>query len=191
METSFSPVKSILTRAGGYLQTVCSHSLQPYRGCPFGRSLCGAGCYVRHSGHLLKGREWGAFLEVRTNAGEVYREQYERERKWAHGARGRFSVFLSSATEPFPPQERRYGVTRGVLEAMSEAPPDELIVQTHSHRVGEEVERLANSINCVICGFICRLRRIGRGCRGWLGMRVRWRSGSRRRRGFGGRGCSW
>jgi hypothetical protein len=37
-------VRSILTRATGYLRTVCSHSLQPYRGCTFGNSLCGVGC---------------------------------------------------------------------------------------------------------------------------------------------------
>lgn len=135
MNTSLSTVKSILTRAGGYLQTVCSHSMQPYRGCPFGRSLCGVGCYVKHSGHILKGREWGSFLEVRTNAEEAYRVQVERERRWARRTRGRFSIFLSSATEPFPPQEARFGVTRGLLEAMKEEPPDELIVQTHSHRV--------------------------------------------------------
>ncbi len=148
MDTSVSDVKSILTRAGGYLQTVCSHSLQPYRGCPFGKSLCGVGCYVRHSGHLLKGREWGSFLEVRTNAAESYLRQYERERAWARRTRGSFSIFLSSATEPFPPQEARFGVTRGVLDAMIEQPPDELIVQTHSHRVSGEVERL-QTLNAV------------------------------------------
>jgi len=42
-------VGRILTRASGYLRDVCSHSLQPYRGCSFGRSLCGVGCYVRHN----------------------------------------------------------------------------------------------------------------------------------------------
>jgi hypothetical protein len=61
-------VKNILTRTSGYLRTVTSHSLQPYRGRTFGNSLCGVGCYVQHNGHVLQGRPWGGFLEVRTNA---------------------------------------------------------------------------------------------------------------------------
>ena len=76
-------VKNILTRTGGFLRTVTSHSLQPYRGCTFGRAACGAGCYVRHNGHLLQGRAWGEFLEVRTNAAESYLANEARERRWA------------------------------------------------------------------------------------------------------------
>lgn len=125
-------MKSILTRTSGYLEAVCSHSLQPYRGCPLGSSLCGVGCYVRHSGHITKGREWGRFLEVRRNAAEAYIDGYERERTWARSRRGKFVIFLSSATEPFPAQERRFGATRSVLSVMLERPPDGLIVQTHS-----------------------------------------------------------
>jgi DNA repair photolyase len=176
---------------------VTSHSLQPYRGCTFGNALCGVGCYVQHNRHLLAGRRWGGFLEVRTNAAESYREHYEREARWARrttspegetatsGATGglsasasdqttaisarssraelstnmpallrdagmapcepkprpgKFSIFLSSATDPFVPQEFRCGVTRSVLETMLELPPDELVLQTHSPRVVDYLE---------------------------------------------------
>jgi DNA repair photolyase len=139
MHTELSTIQSVLTRASGFLETVCSHSLQPYRGCPFGASLCGVGCYVQHSFHITRGRRWGRFLEVRTNAAEAYRAGYEGERRWARERRGGFVIFLSSATEPFPPQESRHGITRSVLAAMLERPPDGLILQTHSHRVVEAV----------------------------------------------------
>jgi DNA repair photolyase len=142
MHTSHVTVKSILTRSSGYLRDVCSHSLQPYRGCPFGSSLCGVGCYVQHSIHITQGRPWGSFLEVRTNASEVYLASHGRERSWARGHRGSFVIFLSSATEPFPPQEDRFGVTGALLEAMIDAPPDGLIVQTHSPRVARVRELL-------------------------------------------------
>jgi DNA repair photolyase len=128
-------VARILTRASGYLADVCSHSLQPYRGCSFGRSLCGVGCYVRHSPWVTRGREWGGFLEVRRNAAEAYRRHAARERAWARARRGGFGVFLSSATDPFLPHEARYGVTAAVLAAMVEEPPDVLIVQTHGDGV--------------------------------------------------------
>jgi len=136
VEVAETTVRGILTRTSGYLKGVTSHSLQPYRGCTLGSALCGVACYVRHNHWVTRGRPWGGFLEARTNAAAVYRESFERERAWARGrGGGRFSVFLSSSTEPFVPQERRFGVTRSVLGAMCELPPDELIVQTHSHRV--------------------------------------------------------
>jgi hypothetical protein len=151
---SETTIKNVLTRTSGFLRTVTSHSLQPYCGCTFGNSLCGVGCYVRHSGRLLKGRSWGAFLEVRTNAAQSYLDNYDAEAAWARrnaesrvaedstGGKprcsgGPFSIFCSSSTDPFVPQEFRFGITRLVLEAMLRLPPDRLILQTHSHRVAD------------------------------------------------------
>jgi DNA repair photolyase len=152
MTTETTRVRSILTRASGYLEDVCSHSLQPYRGCPLGSSLCGVGCYVRHAGHITRGREWGSFLEVRENAAEAYLAGHDRESAWGRRARNGFVIFLSSATEPFPPQEKRYGVTRSVLSAMLAKPPDGLIVQTHSPLVVDSLDLLLPLAEC------CRLR---------------------------------
>ncbi len=152
MRQGEATVRSILTRTTGYLRGVTSHSLQPYRGCSYGSALCGVGCYVRHNGWISRGEAWGSFLEARTNAAERYREQAARERRWARRERGDFSIFLSSSTDPFVPQERSRGITRRVLEAMCEEPPDALVVQTHSHRVGDYLDlypRLARA---------CRLR---------------------------------
>lgn len=107
-----------------------------------GKSLCGVGCYVQHQIHLTKGLPWGSFLDARINAAEAYRRACGRERAWARKARGRFIVFMSSAAEPFPPQEARWGVSKGVLEAMRDDPPDGLIVQTHSPRVVDQTDLL-------------------------------------------------
>lgn len=142
-------VACILTRTSGYLRSVCSHSVQPYRGCAFGRALCGVGCYVRHNPWLTRNEPWGSFLEARRNAAESYRERFDGERRWARRSRGGFSLFMSSSTDPFVPQEDRFGVTRNLLEAMCELPPDALIVQTHTHRVA---------------GFIDVLQRLSRAC---------------------------
>ena len=38
MEVTLREVGNVLTRTSGYLKTVTSHSLQPYRGCSFGNS---------------------------------------------------------------------------------------------------------------------------------------------------------
>jgi hypothetical protein len=73
-------VRSILTRTSGYLDGIASHSLQPYRGCSFGRSLCGVGCYVQHNTWLTRGEPWGSFLEARIDAAERYLSTAPRER---------------------------------------------------------------------------------------------------------------
>lgn len=142
MQLIETEIGNILTRTGGYLKTVSSHSVQPYRGCSFGRSLCGVGCYVQHNAWLTQGRRWGDFLEVRCNAADSYRRNFSREQAWGRKARDGFAIFLSSSTEPFLPQESRFGVTQQLLETMIELPPDTLIVQTHSHRVQDYADLL-------------------------------------------------
>ena len=135
MRVTETQVRSILTRTSGYLKNVTSHSMQPYRGCTYGNALCGVGCYVQHNRWLTRGATWGSFLEVRKNAADVYRRQYQAERKWAQRSRGGFSIFLSSSTDPFLPQEATFRITQGLFEAMIDFPPDQLIVQTHTHLV--------------------------------------------------------
>ena len=142
MRVSEARVRGILTRTSGYLEGISSHSLQPYRGCSFGRSLCGVACYVQHNAFLTRGAAWGTFLEARVNAAERYAEQAAREGRWARRARGEFGVFLSSATDPFVPQERVLRITSRVLTAMCEQPPDVLIVQTHSPSVADACQQL-------------------------------------------------
>ena len=126
--------RSILTRCSGYLRTVTTHSLNPYVGCSLGKSLCGVACYVQHNRFLTKGRTWGSFLEGKANAAELYLRE---------APRGPFSVFMSSSTDPFPPQEKQAGISRGVLEAMLVKPPARLILQTHSALVADYAPLLA------------------------------------------------
>jgi len=133
-------VRSILTRTTGFLKTVSSHSLQPYRGCSYGKSLCGAGCYVQHNQWLTRGAQWGSFLEVKKNAPDVYQRQAAAEKRWARRRGGTFGIFMSSSTDPFVPQEKKFRITRTLLEAMLEQPPDCLILQTHSHLVTEYLD---------------------------------------------------
>lgn len=74
------------------------------------------------------------------NAAQSYRDQYAAEQQWSRRRRGRFAIFMSSSTEPFQPAERELRVTRSVLEAMLDLPPDMLIVQSHSHHVADYVD---------------------------------------------------
>lgn len=152
MRVEEKTIGRVLTRSSGFLRTVCSHSLQPYQGCTHGNSLCGTSCYVRHNRWLTRGRPWGSFLEARINAATAYTAEHQREQRWARTSRDGFVVFLSSATDPFVPQERRLGITAAVLQAMVNDPPDGLIVQTHSPAVAEHIDVLS------ALHKLCRLR---------------------------------
>jgi len=135
--------RSILTRTSGYLREVCSHSINPYVGCGFGRSSCGVGCYVRHNVWLTRGRDWGDFVEAKTNAPEIYLKTFEAEQRWAHRRDQRFSVFFSSATDPWQPLEKKYRISRRLLEAMQSHPPDELILQTHATAILDDLDLIS------------------------------------------------
>ena len=143
MEVTEIQCKSILTRAGGYLREVCSHSLNPYIGCGFGDSACGVGCYVRHNTWLTKGRDWGSFIEVKVNAHDVYLETCEAEQHWAHRRDQPFTIFFSSSTEPWQPIEKQYRITRRLLKALLTYPPDELILQTHAPAMLDDLTLVA------------------------------------------------
>jgi DNA repair photolyase len=53
-------------------------------------------------------------------------------------------IFMSSSTDPYVPQEKRLGLTQGLLEAMTKRPPDALVIQTHSTLVLRDLELIAN-----------------------------------------------
>ena len=135
-----SPARSILTRTGGFLYGF-SHSLNPYRGCSFGNSLCGRYCYAPA---VVFAKEWGGHLIAKTNAAELYRREIVRERR-----RGPVRIFMSSVTDPYVPQEKRLRITRGVLEAMVDAPPSLLALQTHSPGPLRDLD-LLRKLPCVV-----------------------------------------
>src|SRR5512145_1513091 len=120
--------KSILTRTSGYLSGF-THSLQPYAGCQFSCVYC----YVRE---LAVQRTnpfrlpWSEWLVAKRNAPALL-------------ARARLSdarIFLSSATDPYVPAERRLGITRACLAVMAERPPAALVLQTRSPLVLRDVD---------------------------------------------------
>ncbi len=128
--------KKILTEAKGYLDTGFTHSLNPYSGCVFACSYC----YVREMPiQKFKDAPWGDWLDVKTNAAENYRKEIVSLRRRGKPVR----LFMSSATDPYQPAERDARLTRAILEAMLEHPPDFLQVQTRSPLVARDVDAIA------------------------------------------------
>jgi DNA repair photolyase len=127
--------RGILTRTGGYLAGY-THTLQPYAGCQFSCRYC----YVRELPVQRANRfglPWSAWLVVKRNAPELL------AREAACGRLSAARIFMSSATDPYTPAERRYRVTRGCLEVMASRPPRAIVVQTRSPLVLRDLDLLA------------------------------------------------
>ncbi len=127
--------KKILTEAKGYLDVGFTHSLNPYSGCVFSCSYC----YVREMPiQRFKEIPWGKWLDIKINAAENYRNEIIKLRKKDK----RINIFMSSATDPYQPIERKVKITRGLLEEMIEYPPDFIQIQTRSPLITRDLDLL-------------------------------------------------
>lgn len=99
--------RSVLTRSVlGERKFGFRYSLNPYRGCPHGCLYCYASSVTRDD------RPWGEVVDVKENAPEVLARELRRS--------PRGLTLVSSATDPYPPQEARARVTRRCLALLRE-----------------------------------------------------------------------
>ncbi|MDA0739330.1 MAG: hypothetical protein O2999_09225 [Nitrospirae bacterium] len=139
MKVQDIPCRTILNPTGGFLGEGFTHSINLYRGCALGNTLCGVYCYAQWNSFHLQGRRWGSFLDVKERVLDAYRTQYDRLKHPKSGEAKPIHIFMSSVTEPYPPQERTTRRTRRLLEDMIARPPDSLVIQTHTPMVTEDL----------------------------------------------------
>lgn len=131
--------RSVLTPASGFLNAF-THTLNPYMGCAFGDGGCGVYCYVAESPiGLYAGKPWGQWLRAKTNAAEALRRDL-----FAVTDPKSIRVFMSSATDPYQPAERRLNITRSILQVLREQPVGLLVVQTRSPIVERDLDLLGD-----------------------------------------------
>jgi len=125
--------KSMLNKGTGFLAGY-THSLNPYTGCSFACSYC----YVRRMPvAMFRQQEWGSWVDAKGQAAELLRRELVRAK-----GKGPVTIFMSSSTDPYQPAEHKEGVTRSLLAAMREEPPDFLLVQTRSPLVTRDIDLL-------------------------------------------------
>lgn len=90
-------------------------SLNPYRGCEHGCAYCYARPYHEYLG-LNAGIDFETKIFVKTAAPRLLREELNRP-----GWSGKDVIAISGVTDCYQPAERRFGVTRGVIEVLAEA----------------------------------------------------------------------
>src|SRR5580658_6278017 len=87
-------------------------SLNPYRGCEFGCRYC----YARYTHEFMELRESVDFedrIYAKSGIGPILRGELKR-------IRGRPSIAIGTATDPYQPAERRFRRTRQALEVFAE-----------------------------------------------------------------------
>jgi DNA repair photolyase len=135
-------------------------SINPYVGCAFGCAYCYARYAHRYAAERLAAKTvglgapasdaveelppWLAFerrIMVKQEAGALVRRALLRPRTLA-GMR-QDGVVIGTATDPYQPAERRFRITRGVLEALAEHAKLQVSIITKSPLVTRDLDLLA------------------------------------------------
>src|SRR5205809_4825566 len=101
------PVKSLLNRCTG-TRMPFTWTMNPYRGCEFACKYC----YARYTHEFMEMRDGIDFeqkIYVKQHAAEFLRQELRRVKPGA-------AIALGTATDPRQHAERRYEVTRVILE---------------------------------------------------------------------------
>ncbi len=111
-----------------------SWTINPYRGC---RHAC-VYCFARPTHkyfNLNAGIDFHTRIFAKINAPQVLRQELSRP-GWKHEP-----ICLGSATDPYQPGERRYRLTRKILEVLCEK-PNPLDIITKSHLILDDLDLL-------------------------------------------------
>ena len=128
------PSKSLLNRCVSKRQMPFTWTINPYRGCEFGCRYC----YARYTHEFMEmrdGMEFEQKIYVKQHAADLLRRELRRVKPGE-------SIALGTATDPYQPAERRYEVTRAILEEFARHRGFELGIVTKSNLVVRDLELL-------------------------------------------------
>lgn len=129
--------KSLLNRCVSNREMPFTWTINPYRGCEFGCRYC----YARYTHEFMEmrdGMEFEQKIYVKQHAAELLRQELRRVKPGE-------PIALGTATDPYQPAERRYEVTRGILQEFSRHRGFELGIVTKSNLVVRDLEILRES----------------------------------------------
>ena len=117
--------------------------INPYSGCLFGCVYCYADFMRKFTGHMDD--EWGEYVDVRVNAIELARKNIDSLNKKIMRDKSEQlpTILFSTVTDPYQPVERKYKLTRGILEVILESGfPGEISILTKSPIVLRDIDIL-------------------------------------------------
>jgi DNA repair photolyase len=161
------PVKSILNRCDSK-RVPFEWTINPYRGCEFGCKYC----YARYTHEYMEldGGEFEKRIFVKKDAAPLL--AYDISRKYSYasekskGAQPEH-IAIGTATDPYQPAEREYGVTRACLEELAKREDLSVSIITKSNQIVRDIDVLAKiaerstlQINITVTTLRTRLARL-------------------------------
>jgi DNA repair photolyase len=161
------PVKSILNRCDSN-RVPFEWTINPYRGCEFACKYC----YARYTHEYMEldGSEFEKKIYVKKDAAPLLAwdvgHKYSYASEASDGARPEH-IAIGTATDPYQPAEREYGVTRACLEELAKKEGLSVSVITKSNQIVRDIdlfkkiaERSDLSLNITITTLRPRLARL-------------------------------
>jgi len=153
------PVRQILNRCDSP-RVPFRWTINPYRGCEFGCVYC----YARYTHDFLELRDPMDFerkIFVKRMAAEVL------SRTLSRTPIGTDAIAIGTATDPYQPAERKYGLTRSMLEVFAQLSGPDLSITTKSSLIVRDLELLKRinrrsklSVNFSVITLARKLQRI-------------------------------
>jgi DNA repair photolyase len=155
------PVKSILNKCDSK-RVPFEWTINPYRGCEFACKYC----YARYTHEYMEldGSEFEKKIYVKKDAGPLLAwdvaNKYSYESEGSGGERPDH-IAIGTATDPYQPAEREYGVTRDCLEELAKKEGLSVSIITKSNQIVRDIDvlqRIAERSNLGIDITITTLR---------------------------------
>ena len=127
------PAKSLLNRCVSH-RVPFTWTINPYRGCEFGCQYC----YARYTHEFMEmrdGLEFEQKIYVKQHTSELLRHDLRRVKPGE-------AIALGTATDPYQPAERRYEVTRGILQEFARRRGFQLGIVTKSNLIVRDLDLL-------------------------------------------------
>src|SRR5258708_4211447 len=126
------PAKSLLNHCVSNRNLPFTWTINPYRGCEFACKYC----YARYTHEFMEMRDGAEFerkIYVKQHTAELLRHELQRVKPGE-------AIALGTATDPYQPAERRYEITRGILEEFARHPRFELGIVTKSNLIVRDID---------------------------------------------------
>src|SRR5690242_11651936 len=127
------PVRSLLNRCTA-VRMPFTWTINPYRGCEFACKYC----YARYTHEFMEMRDGVDFerkIYVKQQAAWMLRQDLKKVKRGEE-------IAIGTATDPYQPAERRYEITRAILEEIARHHGLELGIVTKSNLVLRDAELL-------------------------------------------------
>lgn len=136
------PVRSILNRCDSN-RVPFEWTINPYRGCEFACKYC----YARYTHEYMEldGSEFEKKIYVKKDAAPLL--AYDISRKYSYasersGGERADHIAIGTATDPYQPAEREYGVTRACLEELAKREGMSISIITKSNQIVRDIDVL-------------------------------------------------